>query len=191
MYNTIKQQFKNTISFDWVKKYRCQYQCLLKNQMDYLTNKGKWWRESREGIEFFDLNEVPTNSNLLLSHFISSNIKRELTEVNNCWFEALKNRDKVMRAYSMEIDSGKNDIQPMLFITFDDFKNGPQKDPDPDPNLKNVSTSNLSNPTMATWNVAATNFSTLENTSTVSLQESTEVHKVSQICSPPQNIDFL
>ena len=44
MYNTIKQQFKNTISFDWVKKYRCQYQCLLKNQMDYLTNKGKWWR---------------------------------------------------------------------------------------------------------------------------------------------------
>ena len=144
-----------------------------------------------ERIEFFDLNEGPTNSNLLLSHFRSSNIKRELTEVNNCWFEALKNRDKVMRAYSMEIDSGKNDIQPMLFITFDDFKNGPQKDPDPDPNLKNVSTSNLSNPTMATWNVAATNFSTLENTSTVSLQESTEVHKVSQICSPPQNIDFL
>ena len=137
------------------------------------------------------MNEVPTNSNQLLSHFRSSNIKRELTEVNNCWFEALKNRDKVMRAYSMEIDSGKNDIQPMLFITFDDFKNGPQKDPDPDPNLKNVSTSNLSNPKMATWNVAATNFSTLENTSTVSLQESTEVHKVSQICSPPQNIDFL
>ena len=84
MYNTIKQQFKNTIiSFQWVKKYRRQYQCLLKSQADYLTDKGKWWRESREGIEFFYLNESPTNSKLLLSHFGSSNIKRELTEVNN------------------------------------------------------------------------------------------------------------
>ena len=42
MYNTIKQQFKNTIiSFDWVERY----QCLLKSQADYLTNKGKCWRE--------------------------------------------------------------------------------------------------------------------------------------------------
>ena len=192
MYSRIKQQFKNTIiGFDWVKKYRRQYQCLLKSQADYLTDQGKWWRESREGIEFFDLNESPNNSKLLLSHFRSSNIKRELAEVNNCWLEALQNRDKVIPAYSIDIDSGKNDTQPILLTTLDHFKNGPQKITDPDTNLKNTSTHNLSIPTLATSNAVATNSSTLENTSNVSLLQSPEVHKVSQICSPPQNIDFF
>ena len=94
MFSTIKQRFKNTIiSFDWVKKYRRQYQCLLKSQAEYLTDNGKWWRESRESTEFFDLNESPTSSKLLLSHFRSWNIKRELAEVNNCWLEGLQNRD--------------------------------------------------------------------------------------------------
>ena len=89
MYNTIKQQFKNIISFDWLKKYRRQYQCLCQSQEGYLTDNGKWWRESRGSIEFFDLNKSPANSKLLLSHFRSSNIKRELNDVNNCWLEAL------------------------------------------------------------------------------------------------------
>ena len=192
MYSRIKQQFKNTIiGFDWVKKYRRQYQCLLKSQADYLTDQGKWWRESREGIEFFDLNESPNNSKLLLSHFRSSNIKRELAEVNNCWLEALQNRDKVIPAYSIEIDSGKSDTQPILLITLDHFKNAPQKTTDPDTNLKNTSTHNISIPTLATSNAAATNSSALENTSNVSLLESPEVHEVSQICSPLQNIYFL
>ena len=144
-----------------------------------------------ERIEFFDLNEGPTNSNLLLSHFRSSNIKRELTEVNSCWFEALQNRDKVIPAYSIEIDSGKSDTQPILLITLDHFKNAPQKTTDPDTNLKNTSTHNISIPTLATSNAAATNSSALENTSNVSLLQSSEVHKVPQICSPPQNIYFL
>ena len=192
MYSRIKQQLKNTmIGFDWVKKYRRQYQCLLKSQADYLTDQGKWWRESREGIEFFDLNESPNNSKLLLSHFRSSNIKRELAKVNNCWLEALQNRDKVIPAYSIDIDSGENDTQPILLTTLDHFKNGPQKITDPDTNLKNTSTHNLSIPTLATSNAVATNSSTLQNTSNVSLLQSPEVHKVSQICSPPQNIDFF
>ena len=54
-----------------------------------------------------------------------------------------------------------------------------------------TSTHNLSIPTLATSNAVATNSSTLENTSNVSLLQSPEVHKVSQICSPPQNIDFF
>ena len=137
------------------------------------------------------MNEVPTNSNLLLSHFRSSNIKRELTEVNSCWLEALQNRDKVIPAYSIDIDSGKNDTQPILLTTFDHFKNGPQKITDTDSNLKNTSTHNLSIATLATSNAAATNSSALENTSNVSLLESPEVHEVSQICSSLQNIYFL
>ena len=135
MYNTIKHQFKNTIiSFDWVKKYRRQYQCLLKRQADYLTDKRKLWIESREGIELFDLNESPTNSKLLLSNFRLSNIKRELTGVNNCWLKALQNRDKLIPAYSIEIDSGENDTQPILLTALDHLKNGPQKIADPDTN---------------------------------------------------------
>ena len=189
MYNTIKKQFKSTIiRFDWVKKCRRQYQCLLKSQADYLTDNGKWWRESREEIEFFDLNKSPTNSKLLLSHFRSSNTKRELTEVNNYRLEALHNRDKLIPAYSIEIDSIKNDTQPVLLTTLDHFKNGPQKITDPDTNLKNTSTHNLSISTLATSNAAETIFSTLENTSNASLLNTPEVHKVSQICSPPQKI---
>ena len=133
-----------------------------------------------ERIEFFDLNEGPTNSNLLLSHFRSSNIKRELTEVNSCWFEALQNRDKVIPAYSIEIDSGKM-ILSLYYWQLDHFKNGPQKITDPDANLKNTSTHNLSIPTLATSKAVATTSSTLENTSNVSLLESPEVHKRSQI----------
>ena len=137
------------------------------------------------------MNESPTNSKLLLSNFRLSNIKRELTGVNNCWLKALQNRDKLIPAYSIEIDSGKNDTQPILLATLNHFKNGPEKITDPDTNLKNTSTHNLSIPTLATSNAVATNSSTLENTSNVSLLQSPEVHKVSQICSPPQNIDFF
>ena len=75
--------------------------------------------------------------------------------------------------------------------TLNHFKNGPEKITDPDTNLKNTSTHNLSIPTLATSNVAATNSSTLENTSNVSLLESPEVREVPEICSPPQNIDFF
>ena len=137
--------------------------------MDYISDKGKWWRESRDGIEFFVLNESPTNSKLLFSHFRSSNIKRELTEVNNCWFEAFQNRDKLIPAYSIEIDSGENHTQSVLSTSFDHFKNGPQKITDPDINLQNRSTSNFSIPTLATLKSAATNSSTLVNASNVSV----------------------
>ena len=75
--------------------------------------------------------------------------------------------------------------------TLDHFKNGPQKITDPDANLKNTSTHNLSIPSLATSKAVATTSSTLENTSNVSLLESPEVHKLSQICSLPQNIDFF
>ena len=137
------------------------------------------------------MNESPTNSKLLLSHFISSNKKRELTEVNNCWLEALQNRDKLIPAYSIEIDSGKNDTQPILLTTLNHFKNSLQKITDSDTNLKNTSTHDLSIPTLATVNAAAINSSTLENISNVPLLKSSEVHKVSQICSPSQYIDFF
>ena len=105
MYHTIKRRFKNTIiSFHWAKKYRCQYQCFLKSQADYLTDKGK-----RGDRSFFYLNEGPCNSKLCPSHFRSSYTKRELTEVSNWWLEALQNRDNLIPAYFIEIESGKND----------------------------------------------------------------------------------
>ena len=75
--------------------------------------------------------------------------------------------------------------------TLNHFKNGPQKITDPDTNLQNTSTSNLSIPTLATSNAAPTNSSTLVNTLNVSLLESPEVHEVSQICSPPEIIEFF
>ena len=43
MYGSIKGNFKNTvISFHWIKKYKHQYQCLLKSIADYLRDEGKW-----------------------------------------------------------------------------------------------------------------------------------------------------
>ena len=71
------------------------------------------------------------------------------------------------------------------------FKKGPQKFTAPDTNLKNISTSNVLISTLATSNAGATNSSTLVNTSNISLLESPEVHEVSQICSPLQNVEFF
>ena len=70
MHRSIKENFKNTvISFHWIKKYKSQYQCLLKSIADYLTDKGKWWKEVEDGVEFFDVDNIPHNSKLLVSHF--------------------------------------------------------------------------------------------------------------------------
>ena len=70
MYGSIKGTFENTVtSFHWVKKYKRQYRCLLKSIADYLTDEGKWWKEVEDGVEFFDVDNIPHNSKLLVSHF--------------------------------------------------------------------------------------------------------------------------
>ena len=119
MYGSIKGNFKNTvISFHWIKKYKRQYQCLLKSIADYLTDEGKWWKEVENGVEFFDVGNIPHNSKLLVSHFRSTTVKRELPEVSSCWISAIQQMHTQIPGYSIEVDGNR---QQVVFLQMLDY----------------------------------------------------------------------
>ena len=121
MYGSIKGNFKNTVtSFHWVKKYKRQYRCLLKSIADYLTDEGKWWKEVEDGVKFFDVDNIPHNSKLLVSHFRSTAIRRERTEVSSCWISAIQQMHTQIPGYSIEVD--ENQQQVVFLQTLDYFK---------------------------------------------------------------------
>ena len=121
MYGSIKGNFKNTvISFHWIKKYKRQYQCLLKSIADYLTDEGKWWKEVEDGVKFFDVDNIPHNSKLLVSHFRSTAIRRERTEVSSCWISAIQQMHTQIPGYSIEVD--ENQQQVVFLQTLDYFR---------------------------------------------------------------------
>ena len=67
MYGSTKGNFKNTAtSFHCIKKYKRQNKCILKSIVDYLTDEGMWWNKVEDGAEFFNVDNIPHNSKLLV-----------------------------------------------------------------------------------------------------------------------------
>ena len=67
MYGSTKGSFKNTFTFfHCIKKYKWQYKCLLKSIADYLTDEGRWWNKVEDAVEFFNVDNIPHNSKLLV-----------------------------------------------------------------------------------------------------------------------------
>ena len=111
MYESMKGNFINTVeSFHWIKKYKRQYQCLLKNIADYLTDEGMWWKEVEDGVEFFGVDNIPHNSKLLVSHFRSTTINRELTEASSYWISAIQQMHAQISGYSIEVNENQQQV---------------------------------------------------------------------------------
>ena len=71
----------------------------LKSIADYLVDEGICWRETKEGVESCDIGEVPDNTSMIVSHFLSTTIKQQLTDYNykataNCWVQAMMDKNK-------------------------------------------------------------------------------------------------
>ena len=103
LYSEIKKCSKKTLfSFQWMEKYKRQYECFLKSIADYLVDEGTWWRETTEGVEFCDIGEAPENTSMIVSHFRSTTIKQQFTHVSNCWAQAMMEKNTKISAQSIE-----------------------------------------------------------------------------------------
>ena len=94
LYSEIKKcSTKTLFSFQWMEKYKRQYECLLKSIADYVVDEGTLWRETSEGVEFCDIGEAPENTSMVVSHFHSTTIKQQLNHVSNCWAQAMMDKN--------------------------------------------------------------------------------------------------
>ena len=151
-------------------------------------NTSKWWKQTDEGVEFFDVDNFPTNSTLLMSHFRSSNIKEEITKVSQCWSEALNDQSKYIPAYSIETDDHEN-TQLLTTLKYFQF-NGISAAEDSNNNEINISivpTDNL----QSDFNdiVTAGNSSSRNNLSTT-FRPNVDNRNVSFFCPPSFDIDL-
>ena len=66
IYQDIKKSHQNTIiSFDFIRKNPSQYQRLLEQQADYLSEGRVWWKEvDNEDVEFYDVTHVQSEKQL-------------------------------------------------------------------------------------------------------------------------------
>lgn len=121
-YATIKRNLVNTtITFEWIKKYKFQYQCLLKCQADYMTDSVKWWRENEKGVEFLDMKDtIDQKSSLKISHFRYDSIENVLKHVNSCWGKALK-QPNILPAYMIDINSDIHNRKTIKLLTLNHF----------------------------------------------------------------------
>ena len=56
VYQSVKSTLKNTvIPYNWIKKYKHQYQCLIESQADYILDNEHWWKELMMTLNFFIL----------------------------------------------------------------------------------------------------------------------------------------
>ena len=126
IYKPIKQTLSNNIiSFQWIKDYSSEYQCILEKQSDYLCEKGVWWCETDAGIQFNDY-IPPEGSHLKLSHFRSTSIKDTLNQVRACWNYCIKNRNELIPAYKIKIYDEKDEKYEISFLsTLNHFKDFP------------------------------------------------------------------
>ena len=107
IYQPIKSIMKNTIiPYTWNRKYKYQYQCLLQNQADFMSDEVCWWRELEDGIEFFNISNCP-NSKKQLSHFRSTSIVDEVNHVEEYWNHLLSLKHKIP-AYKIQVKSSLN-----------------------------------------------------------------------------------
>ena len=68
VYQSVKSTSKNTvIPYNWIKKYKYQYQCVIESQADCILDNERWWKETDDGIEFFDISNAPKT--MQLAHF--------------------------------------------------------------------------------------------------------------------------
>ena len=187
MYESIKGNFKNTvISFHWIKKYKRQYQCLLKSLADYLTDEGKWWKEVEDGVEFFDVDNVPCNSKLLVSHFRSTTIKREFAEVSSCWISAIQQMHTKIPGDSIEVN--KNQQQVVFLQTLGYFRTL-GKTSEMKTELNKSIKSTTSSMMLVTSFDTSSKCNILDSPNAPS-RKSHGSNNISSICSPLQYIDF-
>ena len=109
LYSEIKKCLNETLfSFQWMGKYKRQYEYFLRSIADYLVDEGTWWRETTEGVEFCDIGEAPENTSMIVSHFRSTTIKQQPTHVSNCWAQAMMEKNTKIPAQSIENINTKN-----------------------------------------------------------------------------------
>ena len=109
LYSQMKNCSKKTLfSFQWMEKYKRQYEFFLKSIADYLVDEGTWRRENTEGVEFCDIGEDPENTSMIVSHFHSTTIKQQVTHVSNCWAHAMMEKNTKIPAQSIENTNTKN-----------------------------------------------------------------------------------
>ena len=107
IYQPIKSIMKNTIiPYTWIRKYKYQYQYLLQNQADFMSDEVCWWRELEDGIEFFNISNCP-NSKKQLSHFQSTSIADEVNHVKENWNHLLSLKHKIP-VYKIQVKSSLN-----------------------------------------------------------------------------------
>ena len=104
LYVGIKKNLKNTFfTFKRIEKYKRQYECFLKSITDYLVDGGIWWKENKDGVEFFDNGPVPENTSMNLTHFRSTTIKQQLSHIFSCWEWVLLDKNNIIPAHSVEM----------------------------------------------------------------------------------------
>lgn len=142
LYQPISRNLDNTIiPFHWIRNYSRDYQVLLQQQADYLLD-GKWWFESDEGVIFLDHRNIPTDSNIKLHHFRSSNLQQEESYLNYCWNHCLQKMNTLIPAYHIELEDGSKVILNTLKY-FEEISQPSQKQSLPSTPTKTGPTPNL------------------------------------------------
>ena len=69
-------------------------------------------------MEFFDVHNIPHNSKLLVSHFRSTAIKRELAEVSSCWISAIQQMHTKIPGYSIKVYKNQQQVAFLKMLDY-------------------------------------------------------------------------
>ena len=116
IYQDIKKSHQNTIiSFDFIRKHPSQYQRLLEQQADYLSEGRVWWKEvDNEGVEFYDVTHVQSEKQL--HHFRSYSMKQEDIFVKDNWYNCLQNANTLIPAFKLKIKENENKDIKVVYL---------------------------------------------------------------------------
>ena len=84
---------KTIIPFWIIDKYPWEWESHLKRISDFILERG-WWNECDAGICFND-SERRSDTSLRVHHFRTSNIKKELSQLDLFWKRCLENTDLI------------------------------------------------------------------------------------------------
>ena len=114
----MKNARQNTLfTFHWIEKNRSLYQCHLERIADFLVEERVFWKETKQGVMFLDLQEVTAKKKL--HHFRSWSIKQELDFVKDCWASCIESADKLIPTLSIKVENdGITSIIPVKSLQF-------------------------------------------------------------------------
>ena len=92
---------------DHIRLHRSYFQSHLERIADYLLEEKVFWKETPEGITFFDV--TPVQSSMHLHHFRSSTIASEVKYVKRCWVRCLED-SSLIPAYRITVEDELENI---------------------------------------------------------------------------------